>query len=230
MQMISAARGGHFAPACPFPLQGLAEAPSHRMPGRLLRFERGAEIYAEGQEADHVYQVLSGTIRTCRLLPDGRRLIAQFALAGKIFGLDAIGRRRFSAEAVTDVVVMGFARRDLQAWLGQEPAAAQSWQTYTLETLAAAQDRFIILGRRTAGERVAAFLLDLAERGPQQDGIVALPMSRYDIADYLGLTAETVSRVLTGLRKRRLIANHGSHHLRILNRDALEEQADEEAA
>ncbi|MBP0443661.1 helix-turn-helix domain-containing protein [Roseomonas sp. SSH11] len=232
MQLAATARSASPANVLPFPIPGFGRAQAMLNPlvGRTLHFQRGAEIYPAGKAADQLYQVFSGTVRTCRLLPDGRRMIAQFALAGELFGLDGVGRHRFFAEAVTDAVVIAFSRRDIAAWVDRDPAAAQSWHSYTLEKLAAAQDRFILLGRRTAAERVAAFLLDLADRGKGPDGVIELPMSRYDIADFLGLTAETVSRVLTTLRKNRLVANHGTHHLRILNRDALEEQADEEAA
>ncbi|MBL6457373.1 helix-turn-helix domain-containing protein [Belnapia sp. T6] len=193
-----------------------------------MRFQRGSEIYAEGKAADQLYKVVSGTVRTCRLLPDGRRLVAQFALAGELFGLDGVSHHRFFAEAVTDVVLIAFPRGEINDWVDRDSTVAQSWQAYTLEKLAAAQDRFILLGRRTASERVAAFLLDLVKRGQGPDDIVELPMSRYDIADYLGLTAETISRTLTALRKNRIIADQGCHKLRILDRDALEEQADED--
>jgi len=196
--------------------------------GRALRFQRGAEVYAEGKPAEHLYKVISGTIRTCRLLPDGRRMIAQFALSGDLFGLDGVTHHRFFSEAVTEAVVIAFPRKEINDWVGREPGAAHSWNTYTLERLTAAQDRFILLGRRTAAERVAAFLLDLADRGQRPDGCVDLPMSRYDIADYLGLTSETVSRILSNLRKTGVIAEQGCHRFRILEREPLEEQADEE--
>ncbi|MFH5926746.1 helix-turn-helix domain-containing protein [Roseomonas xinghualingensis] len=197
--------------------------------GRTLRFQRGAEVYAEGNLADHLYKVVAGAIRTCRILPDGRRMIAHFALQGDLFGLDGVQHHRFFAEAVTDTVVIAFPRKEITEWVSREPGAAHSWNTYTLEKLTAAQDRFIMLGRRTAAERVAAFLLDLADRGQRPDESIDLPMSRYDIADYLGLTSETVSRLLSNLRKNRIIAEQGSHRFRILNREALEERADEES-
>jgi len=233
MQVASAARSTTPIPAFPFPVPGLNAAgqslASQPLPERIMRVQRGREIYAEGDMADQLYKVISGTVRTCRLLPDGRRLVAQFALSGEFFGLDGVSHHRFFAEAVSDVVLVAFPRREINHWVERDPAVAQSWQAYTLEKLAAAQDRFILLGRRTATERVAAFLLDLAERGRGPVGTVDLPMSRYDIADYLGLTAETVSRVLTNLRKSRIIGDQGCHRLRILDQDALQEQADEEA-
>ncbi|WP_424138700.1 helix-turn-helix domain-containing protein [Roseomonas chloroacetimidivorans] len=231
MQVASAVRSSTPLPAFPFLMLGMSAAAagltSHPLPGRTMRLQRGREIYAEGDKADQLYKVVSGTVRTCRLLPDGRRLVAQFALSGELFGLDGVSHHRFFAEAVTDVVLVAFPRREINLWVDRDPAVAQSWQAYTLEKLAAAQDRFILLGRRTATERVAAFLLDLAERGQGSAGTVDLPMSRYDIADYLGLTAETVSRVLSTLRKKRIIADQGCHSLRILDQDALEDQADE---
>jgi CRP/FNR family nitrogen fixation transcriptional regulator len=233
MQVVNASRSTTSIPVLSFPLLGMSTAQvgaaSNRLRGRTLRIQRGGEVYADGDKADQLYKVLSGTVRTCRLLPDGRRMIAQFALPGELFGLDGVGHHRFFAEAVTDVVLVAIPRRELNEWVEREPTVAQSWQAYTLEKLAAAQDRFILLGRRTAAERVAAFLLDLAERDQVQAGSIELPMSRYDIADYLGLTAETVSRVLTTLRKKRIIADQGCHKLRIIDQDALMEQADEDS-
>lgn len=230
MQVTSNVRGPSSLPAfASIPSRpDRSDITSLPLPSRILRLQRGAQIYADGDSADRLYKVIAGTIRTCRLLPDGRRMIAQFALPGEMFGLDGLCHHRFFAEAVSDVVVQVFLRQEIDRLISRDPAAAQSWQTYTLERLAAAEDRFILLGRRTATERVAAFLLDLAGRGQAAAGIVDLPMSRYDIADYLGLTAETVSRVLSTLRRKCVIADHGCHNLRILDRAALEGHADEE--
>ncbi|WP_176559954.1 helix-turn-helix domain-containing protein [Teichococcus rhizosphaerae] len=196
------------------------------IPGRPSRHLRGSEIYAEGSAIRQLYRVVSGAVRVCRMLPDGRRFIAQFALPGEVFGLDGVEEHRFSAEAVTEAVLIAFARRDLEACLDREPLAAQSWQAYTLEKLAAAQDRFILLGCRSATERVAHFLLDLAARArPGREGL-ALPMSRYDMADYLGLTAETVSRTLTLLRKAGMIAIEDNHRLHLLDTGRLMQAAE----
>ncbi|MBO1076557.1 helix-turn-helix domain-containing protein [Roseomonas sp. 1311] len=184
------------------------------------------EIYAEGSEIKKLYKVVSGTVRVCRMLPDGRRFIVLFALPGEIFGLDGVQQHRFSAEAVTEVVLIAFARKDLDAHMGREPVAAQSWQAFTLEKLAMTQDRLILLGCRSATERVAHFLLDLADRCRTRGNRLELPMSRYDIADHLELTAETVSRVFTILRKDGMIAIEDHHNLHLLDYDRLAEVAD----
>jgi CRP-like cAMP-binding protein len=213
------------AQAFPFPVLAGTTAGAARLPGRPMRLPRGGMVYAEGAAASELYKVVSGTIRTLRILPDGRRLVASFALPGEVFGLEGLGLHRFTAEAVTESVVIAFNRREIEDCIGREPQAAHSWQAFTLEELAAAQDRCILLGRKSACERVASFLLDLEARGEQQRDVIDLPMSRYDIADYLGLTAETVSRVLSSLRKRRLVADAGLHRLRIADRAMLEELA-----
>ena len=209
----------------PFPFMVAPERNTKAIPGRPSRYLRGAEIYAEGSDIKQLYKVVSGAVRVCRVLPDGRRFIAQFALDGEVFGLDGVEEHRFSAEAVTEVVLIAFARRDLDAYLDREPLAAQSWQTFTMEKLAAAHDRFILLGCRSAMERVTHFLLDLSARSRTGCNYLDLPMSRYDIADYLGLTAETVSRILTALRKAGMIAIEDNHTLHLLDYDKLSEAA-----
>lgn len=226
MQTV-AARGQ--ALAFPFPVVAKAVAADtcSRLPGRPIRLQRGEPIYREGAVAHDLYKVVSGTVRTCRILPDGRRMVTSFALAGEVFGLEGVGAHRVSAEAVTECVVIAFARKAIDDCVDREPVAAHSWQAFTLEMLSASEERCLLLGRKSAAERVATFLLDLAGRSLLETDVVELPMSRYDVADHLGLTAETVSRVLSGFRRRRLIADQGPHRLRLLNRDALEEQAND---
>ncbi|MFC7554332.1 cyclic nucleotide-binding domain-containing protein [Pseudoroseomonas wenyumeiae] len=112
------------------------ERPGHSRPASC--FLRSAEIYAEGSKIRQFYKMVSGTVRVCRVLPDGRRFIAQFALPGEALGLDGVEEHRFSAEAVTEVVLVTFARKDLDTCMDQEPLAAQSWRIFTLERLAAA--------------------------------------------------------------------------------------------
>lgn len=215
--------------AFPFPVVAKAAAavatPAH-LPGRPMRLQRGEPVYAEGAAARDLYKVVSGCIRTYRFLPDGRRMVASFALPGEVFGLDGNGAHRFSAEAITEAVVIAFARKEIDDCVDREPCAAQSWQAYALEKLSAAEDRCLLLGRMSAAERVANFLLDVESRSLQGAGVIDLPMSRYDIADHLGLTAETVSRILTSFRKRRIIADQSLHRVKLLDRDALESQAD----
>jgi CRP/FNR family nitrogen fixation transcriptional regulator len=189
--------------------------------GTRQRVARNREIYAEGEAAQHWYEVLSGTVRVCKFLADGRRHIVEFYSPGDSFGLDSGDERGFSAEAVTDVTVMRYSRAATERALEVSPALDRRLRELMLKSLAAAQGRLLLLGRMTAPERVAAFLLDTIERN---DGGVGfdLPMSRSDIADYLGLTIETVCRILSDFKRRGIIAIPNPHHIEILDHDALE--------
>jgi CRP-like cAMP-binding protein len=229
LSMMMPAPPPHLPPQDARPrIRGLPEhLPPVAAPPR--RIARGLEIYAEGSAADHVYTVASGAVRVCRFLLDGRRLIAQFALPGEIFGLESTDRHRFAAEAVTDAVVIPFPKREVEAWLAREPQAAQSWRRLIQERLAEAQDRFVQLGWRNARERLAGFLIELSDHAGPNGDAVELAMSRYDIGDYLGLTAETVSRLFSQFRACRMIEDRGAHGIRILDRARLEQLAGGEA-
>jgi CRP/FNR family transcriptional regulator, nitrogen fixation regulation protein len=156
--------------------------------GSRRRFEADEEIYAEGDRAAHFYKVVSGAVRTYKLLDDGRRQIAGFHLPGDIFGVEAGEEHRFGAEAVTETTLAVHRRSD-RAMMG---------------ALDRAQEHMILLGRKSAKERIASFLLGLAER-TRSATAVELPMSRGDIADHLGLTVESVSRSLTQLERAGII-------------------------
>jgi CRP/FNR family nitrogen fixation transcriptional regulator len=169
--------------------------PTH--PQQTSFFAPGQEIYAQGEKAGSIYQVEFGAVRVYRLLADGRRQISAFYLPGEVFGLEADASHHFFAEAIIGTSIRMF------SILGSADIS-QKLLTLTLRSLTRAQEHLLVLGRQTAAERVAAFLLDLAER---QGGIeqVDLPMSRMDIGDYLGLTIETVSRVFTRLKEKGII-------------------------
>lgn len=177
-------------------------------------FGAGAEIYAQGERAGTLYQIEFGSVRIHRLLADGRRQISAFHFAGDIFGLESGLVHDFFAEAIgaTGLRVL---RSSPRANLSHEllPLALQG--------LARAQAHLLVLGRQNAVERVAAFLLDLAQR---QGGLsqVELPMSRADIGDYLGLTIETVSRVFTKLKAIGVIRLQSLRSVQIVKRGALE--------
>ncbi|MBU8541440.1 helix-turn-helix domain-containing protein [Falsiroseomonas tokyonensis] len=225
MQTVSLARSP--AIGFPFPVasrSGHTTSPA-QLSGRPMRCARGTLIYAEGDSVQDLYKVVSGSIRTYRTLSDGRRLIASFALPGELFGLDGIGTHRCAAEAVTDAVMIAFARKEIEACVERDPLAAKCFQMFALEKLISEQDRCVLLGRKTASERVACFLLDLADRSEGHPHLIDLPMSRYDIGDYLGLSTETVSRSLTCFRKRGILADRGPHRVEVLDRDALEDAA-----
>jgi CRP/FNR family transcriptional regulator, nitrogen fixation regulation protein len=167
-------------------------------PQQILFFAPGSEIYAQGEKAGNIYQVEFGAVRVYRLLADGRRQISAFYLSGEVFGLEADANHHFFAEAITGTSLRSFPRSKFGD-------ISQELFSLTLRSLTRAQEHLLVLGRQTAAERVAAFLLDLAER---QGGLeqVELPMSRMDIGDYLGLTIETVSRVFSKLKDKGIIA------------------------
>ncbi|WP_300302373.1 cyclic nucleotide-binding domain-containing protein [Ferrovibrio sp.] len=197
----------------------------HRI-GCPVAAERGQEICIAGAPADHVYKVVDGTLRISRLLPDGRRHIANFLTQGDFFGFSDIGDYTYSLEALTDCALIRYPRRRFDAILEHDPQAGRQMFRLLCRQFNAANELLMTLSRKTAAERIATFLLTMIHRQGSQDGRqLMLAMPRVDIADHLGLTIETVSRVVTQLRQRRLIDLRGSNDVAILNRDALEELA-----
>jgi CRP/FNR family nitrogen fixation transcriptional regulator len=189
--------------------------------GARRSFARDDEIYAERDASDGWYRVVSGAIRICKLLPDGRRHIAEFCFAGDCFGLDSGGERAFSAEAIGEVVLMRYPLRATERLIDDTPRLARQLCDMTLRDLAHAQGRMLLLGRMTAPERVASFLLEMSERRDVQRAL-DLPMSRIDIADYLGLTIETVCRILSAFKRAGTIAIPSPQRIEFRDRHALE--------
>ena len=189
--------------------------------GSRRSFARDEEIYAEGDRADCWFKVISGTVRICKLMADGRRHVAEFFYAGDCFGLDGASERTFAAEAVGEVIVMRFSRAATERLIDERPELARRMCNMTLRSLAHAQTRLLLLGRMTATERVASFLIELAERRDVRRTL-DVPMSRNDIADYLGLTIETVCRVLSAMKRDGAIAILHPHRIEIRDREALE--------
>lgn len=189
--------------------------------GTRKSFARGEEIYAEGDPSECWYKVISGTVRISKLFANGRRHVAEFCFGGECFGLDEPQEHGFSAEAVTEVTLMRYPRRATERLLDETPHLAHRVCDMALRDLAQAQTRMLRLGRMTASERVASFLLELAER---RDAVrmIEIPMPRSDIADYLGLTIETVCRILSAFRRSGAIAMAGPHAIELRNRGALE--------
>jgi len=190
--------------------------------GTRLSFGRNDEIYGEGDEAQCWYKVISGTVRICKLLADGRRHIAEFCFSGDCFGIDNANERIYAAEAVDDVIVMRFRRGPTEQLVDQNPIVARLLREAMVRDLTTAHARMLLLGRMTASERVGAFLLEMLERR-ERTKTLDLPMSRIDIADYLGLTVETVCRTLSTLRHDRIISVPNPHRIELLDRAALEE-------
>lgn len=186
-----------------------------------LKFRAGAEIYAQDQMADVIYQLVSGAVRTSHLLADGRRQIGDFYYAGDMLGVEIDGAHRFSAETLDDCEVRVMRRTGSTVSDGGDLDRI-IWQATTRE-LQRTQVHMLLLGRATATEKVARLLLDVAERF--RGDIVALPMSRQDMADYLGLTIETISRMLGRLQADGVVEFVGARRFRIRRLNALAELA-----
>jgi CRP/FNR family transcriptional regulator, nitrogen fixation regulation protein len=179
-------------------------------------YSRDEEIYGECEPAEYVYQVVSGSVRTYKLLNDGRRQIDAFHLPGDIFGLDSSDTHRLTAEAVIDTNVLIVKRRALEAVAKTDVTTACDLWRMTSDDLRRAQDHMLLLGRKNAIERVAAFLLEM-DRRLSKAGMVALPMCRRDIGDYLGLTLETVSRTLSHLHDQDILSFSGARRVVLHN-------------
>ena len=173
----------------------------------------GQTLFQEGDEAGAVYNIIEGAVRLFKLLPDGRRQITGFLFSSDFIGLALKDRYAYSAEAITGTVVCRFPRRKLESLFEEMPRLENRLLDQASNELIAAQDQMLLLGRKTAVERLASFLMTLAHKqGREARGArVDLPMTRTDIADYLGLTIETVSRGFTRLRKQGLIETPDAH-------------------
>lgn len=182
------------------------------MIGAAMNFERNVEIYGEEEPAEYFYQVVSGAVRTYKVLQDGRRQIGAFHLPGDMFGLEAGETHSFSAEAISDCTIRVAKRSAVVAMVGRDSELAADLWAATAKSLRRVQEHLLLLGRKTAEERVASFLLGMAGRTGNSD-VIELPMSRQDIADYLGLTIETVSRTLTHLENTAAIALPSSRRI-----------------
>jgi len=180
--------------------------------GTIAPVARDAAIFAQEDEVAHVYKVMSGAVRVTRLLADGRRHIVAFYFTGELFGLEAGDTHQFAAEAVVASRI-AFVRRSAVA-SETELSDAAMWAIWRLmaRELAHAQDHALVLGRLNAEERVCAFLRDMAAR-TGSDSAIDLAMSRTDIADYLGLTIETVSRTLTQMERQGAIRFSGARRI-----------------
>jgi CRP/FNR family transcriptional regulator, nitrogen fixation regulation protein len=198
---------------------------SHALEGNMefmgapMAFTRNAEIYGEGEPADYVYKVISGAVRTYKVLADGRRQIGAFYMVGDVFGLETGDEHAFSAEAISDAKVLVIKRSALVALAERDNEVARQLWALTGRELSRVQHHILLL-IKTAQERVVGFLLEMAERA-SNNGALELPMSRQDIADYLGLTIETVSRTLTILENTAAIELPTSRRIVLRNRSAL---------
>jgi CRP/FNR family transcriptional regulator, nitrogen fixation regulation protein len=180
-----------------------------------FKYRRGAEVFGEAETAEYVYQVIDGAIRSYKLLSDGRRQIGAFHLIGDVFGLENSGVHRFTAEAIVDTTVRLVKRVSLVHVAESDATVARDLLNMTATNLKHAEDHMLLLGRKTSLERVVAFLLEMDHRLTAA-GVMALPMGRRDIADYLGLTIETVSRALSALHDRGILGFLGQTQRQII--------------
>lgn len=192
----------------------------------VTHFEPKAMLFEQGALAGSVFNITEGVVRLYKSLPDGRRQITGFALPGDFLGLALMDRYGVTAEAVTPVKVCRFARAAFLSYIDGKPHLLKRLHEFAGHELSLAQDQMLLLGRKTAEEKVAAFLINLQTRYGRigsSSVTVELPMSRQDIADYLGLTIETVSRTLTKLARDKtiLIVPHGVRLLSVEQLDRL---------
>lgn len=195
--------------------------------GPTVRYDAGATVVFEGDDAGSVYSLTSGLLRLSKLLPDGRRQIAGFLFPGDFLGITLEEEHAFTAEAVAPSALCKFPRRQFDAFIVHHPALERRLYAVAAHELAAARQQLVLLGRKTATERLASFLLMLAGRchaAPDED--IELPMSRADIGDYLGLRLETVSREVSALKAARVIRITARQAFKIIDRPALQQLAD----
>jgi CRP/FNR family transcriptional regulator len=176
--------------------------------GRTQSYHAKATIFEQGRDADFVYNLTAGALRLSKLLPDGRRQVVGFAMPGDFLGLALQKIHMFTADALTPAKLCQFSRVGFSELLDQKPRLMRGLLGRASAELSQAQDQMVVLGRRTAEEKIAAFLIGMRKRYARINGPsvhVPLPMTRLDIGDYLGLTVETVSRMMTRMAREKTI-------------------------
>jgi CRP/FNR family transcriptional regulator, nitrogen fixation regulation protein len=186
--------------------------------GAIMPSARNSEIYGVNERAKYLYKVLKGGVRTYKISQDGRRQISAFYLPGDVFGFEVDDEHTLSAEAIVDCQLLVIRRTSLATLATRDSSVARQLWAMTAAELQRTQDHVMLL-IKNAQERVAWFLLEMSKRSSSDE--INLPMSRQDIADYLGLTIETVSRSLTKLENAAAIALPSARHVVLRNRKAL---------
>ncbi|HEU4475142.1 MAG TPA: helix-turn-helix domain-containing protein [Methyloceanibacter sp.] len=186
-----------------------------------MSFGRNAEVYAEGEASGYVYKVLSGVVRVSKLLPDGRRQISAFHLPGEMFGFEAGNLHHTSAEAVVPAKVIAYKWDGLMDQGKHSASVVSELLNMTVRGLRHTQDHLLLLGRKNALERLAAFLLEMDARTGFKH-VLDLAMPRHDIADYLGLTLETVSRMFAELKEMGALKLESARRVHLLDTGKLE--------
>lgn len=212
---LQARTGWMAAQATPEPL---------RAAGTVVHVVAGREIFAEGDETDVFYKVIAGVVRVCKFLSDGRRQIEAFHVAGDVFGFEMGSEHVLSAETVSDCTLVSYRRRNVESLALTDGSVNRQMFHFAMQSLAQAQNHSLLLGRRGAAEKVASFLLAWSGRSADRR-VVHLAMTRQDIADYLGLTIESVSRSLSQMERDGVIALPNIREVRLSNIEALEDMA-----
>jgi CRP/FNR family transcriptional regulator len=194
--------------------------------GRTLNLAPGQALFHEGERATRVFTLTWGALKLYKLLADGRRQVTGFMHPGDFLGISVDDEHAFSAEALEESQLCCFPRDRFDDFVDRHSPMERDLYRKAAHELAAARQQMVLLGRKTATERLASFLLDLADRTGSP---VRLPMSRSDIADYLGLTKETVSREMSALRGERVIRLQALAIVEIVDREVLERRAEPDA-
>lgn len=196
--------------------------------GSRVRFGRGETIFSQDDACDQVYRIVSGTVRLCRYMPDGRRCIVDFLMPGDLMGFVETAAQPVSAEAVTEVTVCAYPRACFDRLVRENTEVRDQLLSHISSTLLTAHQHLFVLGCQKAKERLASFLLRMSERTDLMEGErLDLSMSRQDIADHLGVTIETISRMVAALRADGVILVPNSHQLIVRDMDALRSLATE---
>ncbi|MEM7173504.1 MAG: helix-turn-helix domain-containing protein [Pseudomonadota bacterium] len=194
-----------------------------------IKLAPGKSLFYEGEATKYAFNVTSGTLKTYKLLPDGRRQITGFQVTGDFLGLADRGTYVHSAEAVSATTLCRFSRDRLRELMDGFPALGHRLLEKASSELAMAHDQMVLLGRKTAREKIASFLLMLSQRANQSghgEGSLAIEMTRTDIGDYLGLTTETVSRTFTQLKSDKILSIGKGSEIIFLDRESLVKIAD----
>lgn len=187
--------------------------------GVRMTYGRNAEIFAQDDPVQHLYRVVRGVVRTSRLTADGRRQVGDFYYVGDVFGLEPGPLHRFGGEALENCEIVMVRRSVVRAAVG-DTALDQAILEAQRDEMERLQDHVVMLGRKGALERVASFLMSMAQRTTRDNA--DLPMGRQDMADYLGLTIETVSRMLTQLQGEAIVEFPSARRFQVRKWTALE--------
>lgn len=217
--------------AVPFHIQMAAFAPDSdaaalERVATKTRVRHNETVFNDGDQALYAYKVINGAVRLCKHMSDGRRQIGAFRLPGEFFGFMEGSEYSDTAEAVSDVVLASYPQRQIDTLSESRPGIRRQFVGLLSRRLAEMQDHVVLLGRLTARERVVSFLVALARRtGSEDDDLMEVPMSRQDIADFLGLAVETVCRALSDLKRAGTIEAPNLHQFRLRRLGALRELA-----